>query len=435
MKTLVIILLSIVAIIVFSTIFTINRKRGDVLTIAGSLFAFSVYYCIVPIIALLAMDGTNKLDGYLESLIKASGVDYARMFFCFFLFLGSLLLSYSHYYKKNYNRVIVLRKFQKSIKFWTWFTFIVGGLSFILYAYSFGGFVKLIAYAEMMRSFAVDKSTMFTGRSYILVVPSRLITVAAILFFLYLKFVKKNKVTIACLIISLVLSFLFYLSNAGKTGVLTFGICFIVPLLSYKFKHEWLMTIALGVVGVGIINYIDALFVYLATDEFVLEAGDGVLPTLKQFAYPISNVLNLEGISGVSGFRYGQDFITGVLNLIPGVNFSTSTEPTSFFYGGDDWHTTGGTPNDIITYGYLEFGYLGVILMGCLLGSICAVIDRCLKSLNDSFAEKTLKCSLILLFFLVMISADTVSIVREQFLLTVLSICVISSSRKIKLSR
>lgn len=430
-----IILLSVVALIVLTTIVSVNRRNGSVSVLSGALFAFAVYYCIVPIIALFAAGGTNKLDGYLESLVNASGVDYARMFFCFFLFLVSLIIFYSHFYRKNANRIIVLKKFQKSIRFWTWFTFVVGGLSFIIYAYSFGGFIKLIAYAEMMRSFAVDKANLFTGRSYILVVPSRLITVASILFFLYIKFIKKNSFSIACLIFSLVLSFIFYLSNAGKTGVLTFGICFIVPLLSYKFKHEWLLTIALGILGIGIINYIDALFVYLATDEFVLEAGNGVLPTLKQFSYPISNVLNLEGIIGVSGFRYGQDFITGILNLIPGVNFSTSTEVTSFFYGGDDWHTSGGTPNDIITYGYLEFGYIGVIFMGCLLGGICAVIDKCLLSLNDSFAEKTLKCSLIVLFFLVMISTDTVSIVREQFLLTILSICVISSSRKMKVPR
>lgn len=435
MKTVVILLFGITAIIVLGVIVSLNRKYNGVLVLSGSLFAFLGYYCIVPIIALLASDRNNKLEGYLETLSKASGDDYLRMFFCFFLFLTALFMSYSYFSKMNNNRVVVTGKFKKSIKFWAWFTFIVGGLSFIIYAYSFGGFVRLIAYAELMRSFATDKADLFTGRTYILVVPSRLITVAAILFLLYLKYVKKDFLSKVCLIVSLVLSVLFYLSNAGKTGVLTFGLCFLIPLLSYRFRHEWILTICVSVLGIGIIGYLDALFLYFDTNEFVVEQGGGILSSIAQFSYPISNVLSLDGITGLSGFRYGQDFLTGILNIIPGVNFSTSTEVTSMYYGGADWHTTGGTPNDMITYGFLELGYFGVVFVGLLLGCISAIVDRCLMSLNDSFAERILKCSLVLLFFLVMVNADTISIVREQFLLTILSYSVISSSKIMRLSR
>ncbi len=427
----VLLLFAFLAIILIFLIKNFNHKNGSALVISGALFGVLLYYCVVPIIGLYChIFERMKLVDYLGSLTKATSYDYFRLVTCISVFLIVTLSVYSHVSKKYKRSYIDEVKFKNNVRFWTWFTFIVGGLCFLLYAYSIGGFVQLLLYAETLRSHATDKTQLFSGRSFILVIPSKLITVSPYLILLYIKCVKKSRFLYLLFAVSLLLTTLFYLADAGKAGLLVFGLSFLVPLLSYKFKHKWLVTIFLGVTFVGVANYLDALFLYMATGNFDIEASGTILDTLYPFSYPLSNVLNLDGIINVSGIRYCQDFITGVLNIIPGINFQESIVPTSIFYGGYDWKAGGGVPNDVLTFGYLELGILGVAIVGTILGYITAIIDRGLLTLGDSFAERIVKCTLIICIFLLMSSADVVGIVRGQFLLTILSVLIITSQRK-----
>jgi len=425
------VLFVLLGVVVITIIKKTNHKNGSALVLSGALFGILLYYCVVPIIGLYChLFLGMKLEDYLGSLTKASAYDFFRYFICLFLFLIVTLSVYATVSRKYKQSIIDITRQYKSIMFWTWFTFIIGGLCFLLYARSIGGFSQLLSYAETFRSHATDKTQYFSGRSFILVIPSKLITVSPYLFLLYISYIRRNTVVYLLFAASIILTTLFYLADAGKAGLLVYGLSFLVPLLSYKFKHKWMVTIFLGVAFIGIANYLDALFLYMATGYFNLEASGKILDTLYPYSYPLSNVLNLDGIINISGIRYCQDFVTGVLNIIPGINFPTTTEPISIFYGGYDWQAGGGVPIDIITFGYLELGLLGVAIVGAILGFICAIVDRGLIKLGDSFAERTVKCTLVILFFLTMSSADVAGIVRGQFVLTILSFYIISSVKK-----
>lgn len=418
--------LFIILILLIVTILRYIRKNREATTISGILTSMSVYLCVIPLVAVWLGD-TYTLDNSFYSL----SYGFENYFVCYSaisLFLLTLTVSYN-YTIRNSKRLIIVSRLKTYTKYFAYFTLIVGGVSFVIYAYSFGGFAQLLLYAEAMRSFATDKADLFSDKSFILVVPSRLITVTPILLILYRRFSRHSNWNSILIIGSTVLASIFFLSNAGKTGILIFSLCFFVPILSYKCKHKWIVTIFLAICSIEIINYLDALFVYLATGQFEIEASTGTFSYLKQFSYPISNLLNLQGISTLHGFRYGQDYLTGVLNIVPGINFEPAYAVTSEYYGGADWKITGGTPNDAITFGFLQLGFLGVGFEAFLLGRICGIIDKSMLLLDDSFSNRLLKCTLIIVFFSMFVNADIVAIVRGQPTLTILVIIVILSSR------
>lgn len=424
--------LKIVILLVFSffTVFLIWRYlriNRQATTISGILTSFCTYLCIIPLIVLTFGDEYILKYGY-HCLMEDEYI-FISLYFALFIFLLFLVLGYDNQSHLNRKVKIDESKLELLSKKIGLFTLIIGTLSFILYAHSLGGIATLLLKAEYLRSFTTNKAELTDSRMFILVIPARLVTVSPYL--LLLARDKMNKLTNTFLfIISIIFTCLFYLTNAGKTDVLIFGLSFFVPIISYYFKHKWMVTIFIAALSLGLVNYLDSFFLYLATGEFTLSNDGGNLAVLNQFVYPIRNVINMDNIASLHGFRYGQDFITGVLNIIPGLNFEPSYQQTSEYFGGADWKATGGVPNDIITFGYLQFGYLGIALMGIIVGIVCGKVDRCIRQLADSFANRTLKCTLIILFFIMFINGDVIAIVRTQFALTILTLSLLSAQKR-----
>ena len=203
------------------------------------------------------------------------------------------------------------------------------------------------------------------------------------------------------------------LLNAGKTGLILFILPIWLTFISYRIKHEWIITIVCCVLGVSVINILDYVFLSF-TNESMMLSDDSVKPDfslLHQFAYPISNSLNMHEILQNNDMRLFKDFITGILTHVPGLNFEVSYEPTSAFYGGVDWRESGGVPNDILTFGYLQLGPLGVIVVGFIWGYLLGGLDYYLMNRTNSFADKFIKYSLILTAFNAVMNADIATLV------------------------
>lgn len=409
-------------------LFRYIKINKEATTISGILTSIIIFLCFIPIIILCF--GDSYMLKYSYSCLTFGFESYFTFFVGLLIFIIFLLIGYERGLFVNRNRYIDEIRFEYISKLLGYFTLFVGGISFIIYANALGGFGTLLIKAEYMRSFATNKADLVEGHSYILVIPARLVTVSP-----YLLLIARNKMNnkfynSLLIIISIILSSLFYLVNAGKTDVFIFGLSFLVPLLSYKFKHQWFVTICIAALCLGSINYLDALFVYFGTGEFVINEEEGNLSFLSQFSYPIKNILSMDDILLNHGYRYGQDFITGILNIIPGVNFEPSYQPTSEFFSGSDWKKYGGVPNDAVTFGYLQYGYIGVAVTALIFGRVCAKVDVCIRTLGKAFYNRVIKCTLIILFFIVFVNADIISIVRNQFALTILCGCIIYCSKR-----
>ena len=132
-------------------------------------------------------------------------------------------------------------------------------------------------------------------------------------------------------------------------------------------------------------------------------------------------------ITDIYGFRFGQDFITSIIGMIPGINFSVSYENTSLFFGGMNWKLTGGTPNDLLTFSYIEFGIIGIPLIFGILGYVLGKIDKALKIIPQKSIKVLLSSAMALHLFTIIPSADFVSFIRGGFILIFLSIIILNS--------
>ena len=400
--------------------------------ISGVLFSFLLYYCIVPII--FYSTTLKNPSGYVLYILRASGYDFIIAITCCLSFLLVLGVTYrAHRFKSGCLYKIDDFKIMRLSKKICFVCALIGGISFVLYIRAFGGVVGMLAYSEYMRSFSTSGESVLTHLQTILYIPSRLVTVVP--FLVLIGYNKKSFLSVLLFVIFFSLGFLFFLYDAGKIGIIIYLLSLFVPILALKTQRPWFYVVIAGMIFLPIIGFLDSLFHYISMGEWESYSDSNVLSYLQQFSYPFSNVLNLDGIASVSGIRYGKDFITGVLNLIPGVNFDVSYEPTSYFSGGSTWAESGGTPNDTITFGYLQFSFLGVLLMGFLFGLITARLDSALLRLENNFKNNVLKASLILLSFIILVNADVVGIVRVQFTLTILSLLVIISSKQYHIVR
>ena len=415
---------SIIILIFALVLLFFNRNKPIFSTI---VFAILFYFSLVPLFEICTNQTNNSYGKY---YIQA---DFFQIFmgtFSILLFLIVFLITY----KLSERRIISIGpvmtieyRLYKICKIVSYLTFWIGGISFGIYIVSFGGISSLLSYGEFLRSNATSGSEIVSSRVSILFVPARLITITPITIIPVLK-VKKNKKRILMFIISFMLSVIFLLFNSGKAPIAMFAISFLYPILCKKIKHPWIAIISMALIAIPLLGVMDSLFEYFSTGHFP-KVDFNYSDYFIGFSYPYSNVLNLDGIVNVEGKRYFKDFLTGILNVIPGVSFSASYEPTSFFYNGADWRIIGGTPNDILTFSYLQGGFVGIIIVAIILAKICERLDVIFNNSANGFSYNILKGAISISLFTMISSADIHSIVQNQFLLTLSIFCVLYSGR------
>ena len=139
-----------------------------------------------------------------------------------------------------------------------------------------------------------------------------------------------------------------------------------------------------------------------------------------------TNLINLDKMIELHGFRWGKDFITGPLSIVPGINFPASYEVSSEAIFGRNWQMIAGVPDDIITFGYLQLGFIGVLFVGWLLGIVSGKLDRLICQMNyETFG--VLITTIIMSMYGYLINADWSVLVKSQFQLTICVLCILYS--------
>lgn len=412
-----------------------NRVNGQICTFSGVMAAVLLYYFAVPALVLYYRHKAAQSGGMFLSLI-AEAEPFDIMLAClrvqvFVLFYYLTYRVFNNSKMKNFY-VLSEHKFVKICRFLVMFTFLIGWGSFLVYIRAFGSINNLLFYADYLRSFSNNAASVIPYFASIMIIPARLITVTPILILTVINHEKRVAYLLMykfIFVVSLIGAIMFSLVNAGKTLIITYFLFFTVPIMRKFVKRPWRLIVIFGLFLVPLIGYLDALFQFFQKGEFIVKQFS-IMNYLGQFAHPYTNVLNVFGIINQSGLRFCRDFVTGVLNIIPGVNFQPSYEVTSYFYGGDLWKQIGGIPNDIITFGYIEMGLVGMVFVAVLLGIITGKIDRLFDSMGNKFAFNILKTTVIINFFCLVVNADIISIVRNQFLLTIPCVCLLYASKR-----
>lgn len=408
-----------------------NAVNGRVTTHSAVMFSCILYYGIVPIFVYL-LDATMITSKRLSRIATATDWQFFLAQAAVLLFTVGFHVAYKRF--NNRKKQAIYRFDRKrmafALKLVMWSTLLIGGISFLLYIRAFGSVSRLLYYADYLRSFSVSGTQVVSYLASILVTPARLITVTPVVLMPLLLTSRGQKrfLYTLLLIFCLPLAVLFNLANAGKIPVIMLLLCFAIPFAQRFFKHPWALMLLCACCAFPLLGVLDSLFNYFQTGIWEDVATD-MMSYVPAFAYAYSNILNMENIVGQFGLRWGVDFITGVLNIVPGLHFQPSYEVTAEFYSGPQWRMSGGVPNDVITFGFLQFGILGVVLMAVLVGILCGLLDRMLRQLQNSRVYAVLATSLIVNMFSFVVDADIASVVVNQVQLTLAALCMLWSCR------
>lgn len=383
---------------------------------SGITFGFLVYYFLVPVIIFAQHIDYKLLYPSLNEFIF--NFSFSQFMFTYFIILSFYLLFLLIYIFSKKNKIVLKKnnlltsiynedKLYKIINIIAFTTFIVGGISFTIFLIGLGGIGNALQIAELNRSFSRSLSEFMNYRLSLLILPSKLITVSPLLFFMLISKYKGNhKVNIILFIISLFLSSIFFLFNAGRAPLIIFLLCFLYLFLkNIKVRYAWTLLIVLGSFSLPILDLLENIFNYLNNNIWE-EININYLDYIYQFLHPYRNVLNMSEMHSHFGFRYGKDFITAFINFIPGINYSVSYENPSYFFHGELWKILGGIPNDIITFSYMQFGYFGVIFFPVIIGYFIARIDSVFIQIIESKSKYLLSAMISTSFYLLVASAD-----------------------------
>lgn len=394
----------------------------------GILIGGLVYYGIVPLINELNKDIlTNRANSY----IYMDTDKYVTVYFGIIVFFLVFFISNNGYiHKKSFVYVPDDQKLTVFMKNLGNFCLIVGGCSLVLFFAALGGLSAALRIAEQARSFSTSLTDFMPYYASLLVIPARLVTVAPFCYWtlIYLSGNNSNNYKI-CLVVSFVFSFLFYLFNAGRAPILAMVLCIVVPImLNMNIKHAWIYIIIAGIIALPILDVLDQFFVYMQTGIFKLGEFN-YASYIRQLSYPINNVFHAFDIGNIYGYRWGKDFITGILDIIPGLNFELSYVPTSQYYGGVNWKYTGGTPNDIITLSVLEFNILGYIIVPLVLGKTAKFVDEFVRGFSDIRICRVLATFFSVNSFLLISNADPAAVFRG-FILWLIPLAMLMTRNK-----
>ncbi|WP_080832538.1 O-antigen polymerase [Cohnella massiliensis] len=410
-----------------------NKRLSFVGSYSGFVFGMLIYYILIPIIAFININELSIRYIAVNTYILSKDIH-------FFIYALSLVLiafvSLNVIYNITINKQNITHNIEIEIKkesiikilsVIAYATCFIGGVSFIIFIASLGGIVNALKIADINRSFS-SSLTDFVDYNYsLLIIPARLITVSPFLFFL-LGSLRKKVFDRFFFVFSFLISISFFLFNAGRAPLIIFLLSFLYVILSRYFKKIWLKLVLVGVISLPLLDFLDSLFIYFGTNQWVSYKVD-YLKYTYQLIHPFKNILNIPDITSEYGLNFGSDFITSFLNFIPGVNFPKSYENTSLFFSGGNWMVVGGVPNDPITFGYIQFGLAGVVMVFGFLGFLLARIDAVLRKLPNNNATKLICSILVTNMFILISSADLEAVLRGNVIVVILSFCLLSISK------
>lgn len=402
-----------------------NRVRFPNFYSSFSL-AFLIYYLLIPFVVYVLRSTSVESDKYFREFYGQGGLDSVTYYCMIGVFFLVFHLAYNSRKKVFY--IFNEKRLLHYLRITGWTTLIVGGVSLLAYFYFLGGLSKALAIAEYARAFG-DMSSVLSSWQIMLLTPARLLSLPAFCFlFLYENSrIKKYKIA---MIISFALLFLLYLFEASRTSIMIFALFLGMPILKRFTKHPWTVIIIAAILGMNMLNILDMLFASFATGEFG-NSEFNINDLICQFSFASRNAMYSFEIVGKYGCRWGQDFITAFINYLPGVSMDNSIEPTSRFWGGDDWKA--GVPNDVITFSILEFHALGIIIYSFILGKILKAADTSLLLLNKipkyKYSYQIFTTMLMLTLFFYIPSADVSSLLLHFSLLVFFFILIVSRKR------
>ena len=340
----------------------------------------------------------NSKNEYYFTMFGAGEIIYYVLLVCTMLiniYIGWLLV-------KNKKLVIFKRKTVvkideikcnnynlKKLKSFSWILLVLSFVTYYVYSIPYGGFNGLLSYSTAIRAGVSDIPNKFSFFKTF----SQFSLISAYIFYALTidknidKKIKKGSMFGA--IISGIFSLYVVISWEGRAAILNFILVYIVGAIYYKSD------LFLNVFK-RFIKYFPLIpFVFIALDRFFKSSGETNIFTLiiSTISYPfIAFIVNFHNIS----YRLFQDFIYAPLYFLPSriwrnyLGIKTSNMQTTYLVSGGfkgesigGKMITGATPNDFLTFSFVQADIIGVIIVGIIFGAMLRFIHNGIISMKN----------------------------------------------------
>lgn len=438
--------------LIFTVLVLIKEIRENKNLLRVVFFAaFILYYIFTPT---LLECFSGKLESYQTPYLiiceKATDGDKFRTFLIT-LFVTALLIVLKRYkivFGKNRKRIYYENfgveqadyKYLDQSIYKTGIVFlIIGGMALFVLIFELGGLQQMLSLGSVIRGYISDNTEYLSSVGSICKTLSVFVTGSFFCLYASSKRHKRHKIL---MIISLMLSIIYLLFNAGRSSLLVFfGCIFFAFVKEHGRKVVWLVAVGfLAVVLLSssievVMNNISRGLPAFASLEYNMT--DNLLSTVTDLAYPYANLLALPQMIARAGYNYGIDYILWfsevipkrlfdfVWNIIP-LNTLVTTKISQFYITSN--LSMGGTPADYITYGWFQGGIIGLLINCLIYDIIIKTIDRSIGVLPKQYS--IIRYRICFFMYSLVTSNDFPLMIKGNLFLLIMIIVIYRSIRK-----
>lgn len=261
-----------------------------------------------------------------------------------------------------------------------WKMLLISGVATLLYVYDYGGLIGALEYSRLIRSGILDQAEI---SRFSFLSPFRAFSMLATFGFLgaWLSGLRTTSV-----VAGFILSFVFTLYQLSlDAGRMSFLLFFATILLSLSFSAK--VRPALMVAAFLFILPAFLYLVFLGSNYFGVKGGWYFMNfAAREMSFPFTSFFG-QLVSGDHLYRLFVDLLVAPMYALP------SRLHADWMLGIDDLNTmvhyglrkgeggnTASVPVDLITFGLMQFHYIGVFLYAIIFGGISAAMYRVVDS-------------------------------------------------------
>jgi len=412
---------------------------------------FLGYYFAVPLMVFVFHSSLDlrliKFPNYiLNSSFEAYYTAFAITIFAYLTILCCFFIRYEYINinKLGKKKFVNNNFFPKQIIYrFGLFFFIVGGGSLVIFFNILGGFREAISLADTLRNTEIDPSEFYGPFAAIFRTLSPLVMGSAYCFKVCADNTNSKKLYVLFLV-SFVLSMAFLVFNSGRGTIIFFLLPFIIAYLIKKNKNivlPMLIIFTLAVVTAEVFDVILYQMSYGAVDlvQTNISILSNIISALNDLSFPYANMLMVNNMNELHGFRYGADYFVWIINLLPsraldviGISIpqlESLNQNTSLYHYLLDPTASGGVPTDFITFGMRQLSLAGLAINTVLYCFLAIYFDK--LSHGIGMKDNVIIIRLQLFFFTFIVNNDLTDIIRGSlFALIMLFMLILVKRRK-----
>ncbi|MDF2519794.1 MAG: hypothetical protein K0R84_422 [Clostridia bacterium] len=415
--------------------------------------AFILYYIFIPIVVNIYIKiSPGQLDGFTQTISHADSYDVINT--CIYTMIAYSIILFTYYTKRpsttlDFDLYIAENLSENQIDYWEKricsiavaagiITLIIGVAAELYIVNSLGGILKALAMGDRLRAFGSDR-TYYLPQNRLFILILMVSPLASTYFFAYALRIYRRFSLYLLLILSFIASTFYLIFNAGRLGIFLYISTFLIDYVYRKSKHPFGFVGLLLILGVSLLERLDDLFFYLSYGYIKL-SSPGIISIINEFSFPYLNLLNAFKINEIYGLRWGVDFVSWVINIVPTriLEIFGLTKVTSQYMYITEYYSristaSGGIPTDLLTLGIRQFGVFGILVVSVMGSLLCKYIDKLIDKMYwKRFAFIALRISSIM--FIAVAYADLDSFIRNRYDMLVILLFSIAAS-KIKIQK